>query len=35
MVKVFCWVIIDAHGRKPGERKGLDIFVVLVVNDEY
>ena len=35
MAKAAPWVKIDAHGRKPGERKGLDTPVVLAVNDEH
>ena len=35
MAKAALWPDIDAHGRKRGERTGLDTLVVHAVNDEY
>ncbi len=35
MVKVAHWGSSDAEERKLGERMGLDILVVLAVNDEH
>ena len=35
MAKAAFWPIIDAEGRKRGERTGLDTLVVHAVNDEY
>ena len=35
MAKATFWPIIDAEGRKRGERTGLDTLVVHAVNDEY
>ncbi len=34
MVKVATWTGTDAEARKLGEQTGLDILVVLAVNDE-
>ncbi len=34
MVKAASWIGIDAEARKPGEQMGLDIPVVLALNDE-
>ena len=34
MAKAALWPDIDAHGRKRGERTGLDTLVVHAVNDE-